>query len=359
MTDVAKDAPDHGRLYDNFSRQSTHPHGGSYFDSGFTLQAHTDAHGKLYDLFGVPKDSSAHGERFDEFGWKDMPTIHGQSFDTDFRQPTAHTSGEHGTWYDEFRGGTEVRYMLDGADYEGTVVECNTDHAVVRAHDGQTHEVGLSQFLAYRSPSLDQASPGLPDAAVDSPSAHDHTAHGNFGTTGKPAITTEPSVTEHVSEGPGNPDARSSVPGGIFDTFTSLKSLVREYEDDVAKDVDATETATQAQDLEGDKHAWCPHCKHECKRPTGEGTCPTCGTKVEVGKSAPPINSSTGALGIDVPERDHKATDHHSDRKGSRRCPHCDGILDELEEKAEQGQPTRTHKCLGSSLDVLKTLVEA
>lgn len=368
--------PDHGKLFDQFSARASHAHGGSYFDAGFGHRTLADAHGKLYDLFGVPRDSDAHGPLFDDFGWKTMPVAHGAQFDSDFRSDTADT-GDHGTWFDVFRGGTEVKFILDGADYEGTVIDCHRDHANVRGHDGQIHEIGLSQFLAYRTPNQAQAGPTMPASDATAPSAHSPDAHGAFHGDRSPVTTDMPPVVQEVPQGQ-HAEPRAGLPAGLMDTFTRLKSMADDL--DVVKDVDTTATAIQAKD--GAKtvgHR--ANCPQGGSGPCGadvDGHCTSCGTTVHdheaVGKSAPAIQSSTGDLGINVPERDHKTSDHHM-RLGAGqpgRCPHCGAVLDELDAKADQGTPSRkdkqgasetfatvTHKCTGTALDVLKTLVEA
>lgn len=410
--------PDHGHLYDNFSRQATHSHGGSYFDSGFGQKAADEAHGLLHDKFGVPRPDAAHGERFDDFGWNSMPVLHGQHFDSDFAAPTAHAGG-HGTWFDEFRGGTEVRFMADGADYEGTIVEVNREYATVRSHDGQVREVGLSQFLGYRTPTQQQDGPALPASDAHAPSAHSHDAHG--GGARDSALTSEPSTFEHVSEGPGNTDARSGMPAGLMDTFQSLKALadtidVEKVEHGVVvdgkpdecmhcgtklapvkekllrdghptdartaacktcgtehvgitKSMDATDTAVQRAPSGGAPAKTVGH-RNGCPRGGGapcgsevDGSCSICKAQVHdhdaVGKA------STGALGIDVPERAHPTSDHHMRLGAKPVCPHCGGALDLVDHQTEQGQPNRrekqggTHKCVGSGLDILKSLVNA
>lgn len=262
--------PDHGRLFDQFSASATHSHGGSYFDAGFGLQTIRDAHGALYDLFGVPQDSDAKGQLYDEFGWESMPAIHGQYFDSDFRLEAAGT-GEHGTtWFDVFRGGTQARFMEGGRDFEGTVIRCEREFAVVRDHSGQEHEVGLSQFLAFRTPNEQQGGPGLPGDVADSPSAHSDEAHGAFDGNREEALNTLPSPIGHVSEGPGNTNARSGLPDGLMDVYTRLKSKADEM------DVEKISVGGKA----------CPHCGHDTFKipPAGSAktvTCNGCGAAHE------------------------------------------------------------------------------
>lgn len=53
----------------------------------------------------------------------------------------------------------------------------------------------------------------------------------------------------------------------------------------VGKSMDADETATQQQDVEGGPAAnWCKHCQHYCRK-VEAGKCPTCGGAVSVKKS--------------------------------------------------------------------------
>jgi Zn finger protein HypA/HybF involved in hydrogenase expression len=156
------DANSHGPLFDESFGNADHPHGGSYFDSGFSQGTIESAHGKLFDLFPAPNAPTAHGPRYDE-GWRDMPAqIHGKLFDEQFASELAGT--EHGDLFDVFRGGAHTRFVYDGVDTEGTVTQVNHDYATVQTDDGREVEVTLPQFLAYRSPSQDNASPSLPDS---------------------------------------------------------------------------------------------------------------------------------------------------------------------------------------------------
>jgi hypothetical protein len=114
----------HGAHFDDFRSQSGSPHGGAEFDVGFGLQGTIDtaAHGERFDEFAKRPGVGKHGERWDEFGWKDMPVLHGARFDDAFANHTALANeAGHGTWFDAFRGGTQLRYLADGgAEYEGT-----------------------------------------------------------------------------------------------------------------------------------------------------------------------------------------------------------------------------------------------
>ena len=58
--------------------------------------------------------------------------------------------------------------------------------------------------------------------------------------------------------------------------------------------------------------------------------------------------------GPEVPEREHKDSDHHGNLSGvPTTCPHCGQVIAELDAKTEEGAPT--HKCLEGLLGVTKT----
>jgi hypothetical protein len=211
---------DHGLLFDQFPATRRSEHGGSQFDEGFSEQAVNDAHGKLYDLFGVPRDADLlKGEHFDEFGWKDVPVGHGALFDSDFR--TEVPDSPHGTWFDALDG-AQVRFVCNGVNLEGTVINVKDDYATVST-SGSEVEVSLQQFLQYRSPALDNHSPGLPDeTAEELPSARNETAHGAFD--GARSATETGERVVRVGDGPGNPDARTEAPAGLHSTFDHLKT---------------------------------------------------------------------------------------------------------------------------------------
>jgi transcription elongation factor Elf1 len=190
---------DHGPQFDEFYRRPEHSHNGSEFDGDF----HSDpgrqagAHGERFDEFEQMARVDRYGERWDEDGWRTMPAKHGQQFDQDFGIHAALDAGEHGTWQDVFRGGTQVRYIYGGQDLEGVVLHCERTHVIVaprhtHANGGQRHELGLGQIKELRhatnsgAPSRPQgptAQPGntpAPLTASDAhaPSAHDATASG-------------------------------------------------------------------------------------------------------------------------------------------------------------------------------------
>jgi hypothetical protein len=120
-----------------------------------------------------------------------MPAKHGQNFDSDFSQEAALGGGEHGTWHDVFRGGTQVRYIADGCDYEGTVLNTGADHLIVQSREGERHELHLGQIQGFRAATESgqgdgrkpTATPGNTPAPIkaspaEAPSAHDAKAAG-------------------------------------------------------------------------------------------------------------------------------------------------------------------------------------
>src|ERR1039458_1619610 len=168
----------HGKLFDENFQIATSTHGGAQFDEGFQEQAKNLAHGPRYDNFDPIKqtDQKYGGASFDEFGWQDVQRSHGRHFDDDFEAPTA-KDGKHGTWFDVFDG-AEIRYVYEGADWEGTVIAINGDYATVESASG-THEVSFDQFQSYRSPAVHNASPPFPGRTdLSLPSADSSIAHG-------------------------------------------------------------------------------------------------------------------------------------------------------------------------------------
>jgi hypothetical protein len=400
---VAK-AAGHGAHYDEFHATATNDHG-PYFDSGFSPAVADEAHGKLYDLFGLPRDQDAHGQRWDEFDWREMPALHGQHFDTGFATPIA-GEGEHGTtWFDVFRGGrTQARYIFNGIDHEGTVVDVAPDYATVTSRDGQTHEVELTQFLAYRTPNDQQAGPSIPASDAEAPSARSSDAHGAFEgerAAVSPAVADKAPI-EAIPQGQAR-QARSDLLGGIMDTFDHVKTVADEV--DVAK-AWSSGTAFEAKKPCGkmgcDSRTFVAHANkagslihcgqcgsvHPSSKFKGE-THPEPEVSAAVGKSTladeladvlkdvgiteTAILGTPNQAGVAVPVREHKSTDHHSavDKPGV--CPHCGKPLADEEHQTEQGAPSRkdkqgssdefdtveAHKCFGTSLDLLKSLVAA
>lgn len=182
----------HGPLYDEFGRSPQDPHGAQHDEFGGGGAAQSGKRGPEHDKFGKPDATEAHGAQWDEFGeWQAMPMLYGSQFDEDFASPSA-LDGEHGTWHDTFRGGTQVRYIENGCDYEGTVLNTGHDHVIVRPRGGGRVELALGQITelkaATRSGQPDRAgtknaTPGHTPAPIrrspaDAPSAHDSTARG-------------------------------------------------------------------------------------------------------------------------------------------------------------------------------------
>jgi hypothetical protein len=406
---VAK-AAGHGARYDEFHATASNDHG-PYFDAGFSQGAAEEAHGKLFDLFGVPHDQDAHGQRWDEFDWREMPALHGQHFDTGFATPIA-GEGEHGTtWFDVFRGGaTQARYIFNGIDHEGTVVDVAPEYATVQSRDGQCHEVTLQQFLAYRTPNEEQAGPAIPASDAEAPSARSADAHGAFEGQRQdvaPQIV-DGAPMQAIPQGEAR-QARSDLLGGLEDTFDHVKTAADEV--DVAKDmtgrpgcsvegcdrpakviVQHTKASTPAVFChshalaQGPVNSWHePTSAHHTSWPGSEvdpavhrRLGKTLGDQLadvlkDVGITETAILGTPNQSGIDVPVREHKSTDHHSAVDEPKVCPHCGKPLAEEEHQSEQGAPSRkteqgqysnfdtveAHKCFGTSLDVLKSLVAA
>lgn len=445
----------HGGLFDLFPERPQAVHGSNLYDEGFQLQDKpAGPHGRNFDEWGTPTADTAHGERWDEFGWKDMPDLHGGTlYDEGFASSSANES-TRGPLYDLFQPSTRVKYIFDGKDAEGIVQGVTQAGDVVvqpRGGNGAV-EVGVSQFLQYSSPSVDNAATKAPPSNA-APSARDSTAHG----AGRQAAPAPGSPVSRVAPGPGNPDARSTgVPAGLMSTVDHLKTalgvqdvektasvplnprsarlpseLLKSYSEwagmtSVAKEVTVAQTAIQGEDsaaiLAGGKGAgsYCPECRENKGKLTDDGRCPDCQTALKAHDGSKPVSrekgdgngdaessagkgvaeKTTGMLhdlrkafgatgdpgtggqtvtltgrdepdsasdrgkaksdpsGPAVPEREHKDSDHHSNGSGvPTTCPHCGYAIAELNAKAEQGAPT--HKCLGGTLDTLKTLVAA
>lgn len=250
----------HGPLHDEFTATSRDPHGAQQ-DEGYRDGKPSRAHGKLLDQFAKPPGVDRYGEHWDEFGWKAMPAMHGLRFDSDFSQPAALDGGDHGTWHDVFRGGTQVRYIVNGIDYEGVVENTGSDHVAVRSREGARHELGLGQIKELRWATQSGqgdgrkpvAQPGktadsAPSSKADAPSAHNTKAHG--------AGRQQLDATEKTSD-----DA------------------------DVEKTVDSTETALQGQGDGGsvEKVGHRANCPKGGSDPCGAeqgGKCSSCGAEV-------------------------------------------------------------------------------
>lgn len=240
---------DHGPLFDSFRDNATDPHGPHHDEFGHP-SAGADGHGALFDEFDrrVTAGAGKHGALWDEFGWVTMPAMHGQNMDTDFNQPAALDGGEHGTWFDVFRGGTNVRAIIDGKDVEAVVLNANADHLVVqtRNHYGQNnggdrHEIGLGQIRELRHATQQgqaketrkpTAQPGKTQERVgassaDAPSAHDATARGGGRTpVSMPSDAKAMTVKTELSD------------DDVAKTLDELRALADDLEqDDVAKAV--------------------------------------------------------------------------------------------------------------------------
>ena len=204
----------HGALFDEFPSRPATLHGGAKFDEGFQLQPKTAPKGNLFDQFGSPAAaSSEHGEVWDEFGWKDMPELHGGlTYDEGFTEPSANGTSR-GPLFDLFEPSTQVKFIYGGQDSEGIVDHVVGDGIVmVRPRGGgDAVEVGLEQFLAYKSPSMDNATIATPPSPAGEPSAHSETARGH---TGMPMFSDGNlgPIVDRVAPGPGNPDERVEIP---------------------------------------------------------------------------------------------------------------------------------------------------
>lgn len=212
-----------GPQFDEFHRLPRDPHGPEHDEFG-TPSGPARAHGAQHDEFAAgPTAGTMHGPQGDSFDWKPMPAMHGQQFDSDFDRPAALDGGEHGTWHDVFRG-AEVRYIAEGRDFEGVVLNTGRDHAIVEPvsggpNGGGRHEIGLGQVKELRrmtqlgGPAEDRhpvAKPGrtrdsAPASTAHAPSAHDHTARGGGRTEGalpgtQDGVFANKSLTDTVDE---------------------------------------------------------------------------------------------------------------------------------------------------------------
>lgn len=271
----------HGPQHDNFRADSGAHHGGARFDEDFPVKVGADSHGKLFDQFSEKPGVDRYGERWDNFPWREMPAKHGQQFDSEFGQPTALDGGEHGTWHDVFRGGA-VRYIQGGRDYEGVILETHADHAVVRSREGEQHEIGLGQVMAYCDAASLQGNPHVEEFIERAePSPFDVEIEGEYldaqGSVPIPGPQGErPSGESRTARGGGRSSASTDLPP-VVERVTGKTTSERLI--DVLK-TDSSETATQKQDLEGGtSQVWCPKCRHEC-RDARDGRCPTCGSQV-------------------------------------------------------------------------------
>jgi hypothetical protein len=226
----------HGALFDSFPDRPSSLHGGAKFDEGFNLQAKDSPKGPNFDEWGAVKPTdSSHGPVWDEWGWKDMPESHGGVlFDEGFDSPAANTSSR-GPLFDLFEPSTQVKFIYGGQDSEGIVDQVRADGVVMvtpRGGNGAV-EVGLEQFLAYKSPSTDNATTIAERSQADAPSADDKTAiGGNVLLDAQRTVPDTGTPIDHVAPGPGNPDARADIPVD-WSITDHLKTLLNG--DDVAK----------------------------------------------------------------------------------------------------------------------------
>lgn len=189
----------HGPLHDEFRRSPRDPHGPEHDEFHDGGAAQSGKRGAQHDEFGKPAvGNDRHGARWDDFGWTAMPMLHGGQHDENFATVAALDGGAHGTWHDVFRGGTQVRYIIDGCDCEGTVLNTGHDHVIVEPKGGGRHELALGQITALRWATdsgqpdrggIKNAKPGHTSAPyrrspADAPSAHDATARGGGRTEG-------------------------------------------------------------------------------------------------------------------------------------------------------------------------------
>lgn len=189
-------APTHGPLYDEFGAQAHDPHGPQQ-DEGYGHSTADPAKDTYGDGRQPVAQSGKYGTLMDEFGWKPVPASHGQNYDADFAQPAMLDGVDHGSWYDVFRGGhTEIKYIFDGHDYEGSVQEVGAGEVTVQAYGqnqgGGRHTIGLGQMKELRrmtrlgGPAEDRrpaATPGNTPArqrasSAEAPSAHNAKARG-------------------------------------------------------------------------------------------------------------------------------------------------------------------------------------
>lgn len=213
----------HGSLYDLFPERPQAVHGGARFDEGFNLQDKGAPKGASYDEFGTPSgpDNGDHGQLWDQWGWKDMPDIHGGLlYDDGFASSTANTS-KQGNLFDLFQPSTQVKFIYDGKDSEGIVDHVDGEDVFVRQRgSANVIPVGLSQFLAFRSPSLDNTAVMAERSDAEAPSAWSPDAHGGGRGLGEPygqpiASTPQGGATQE----------RSGIPGGSMNIVDQLKSM--------------------------------------------------------------------------------------------------------------------------------------
>lgn len=370
----------HGPQFDQFSRQTGSPHGGATFDEGFGLSAtHASAaHGKLFDQFATRPGVDRYGEHFDEFGWQDMPTLHGRHFDEGFASSgsdTAHDNTHgHGTWFDAFRGGAEIRCMIDGADYEGTIVDCNADHAVVQTREGGRHEVDYDQILRWRpanggKPSRDTKRGGMHKPETD--------------TSVVGSAPTSPSVSAnggHLSDRVHSMPSESIVANKTTDEALEVEKGGRRGSPVPAPPGTPQERRTQRIAAAGKKQPEVRHGGFSCKgcghadwrmhpvidktgKPSsqiGMKGCASCGTMhpTRIGKTsgeALDVSKDVDASETAVQAKDQEAP---ADGAGKAWCKTCSHYCKKVQDGhcPTCGGPVSVRKSLADTLDLLKGL---
>ena len=190
-------APTHGPLFDEFPARSHDPHGPQQ-DEGYRPASAANAGGSLESLSPSYRENVA-DPMWDDRTWHAPSQGHGALLDSDFRQPAALDGDgrDHGTWFDQFRGGRPIKAIVDGMDVEAVVIECKPDHVVAELKRGKNQgggrtELALSQitglaaatsratFGQTRKPTATPGNTPAPQKAssAHAPSAHDAKASG-------------------------------------------------------------------------------------------------------------------------------------------------------------------------------------
>lgn len=212
----------HGALWDIFPERSQAIHGGARFDEGFNLQSKGAPNGPSFDEFRPStKPDGNHGQLWDEWSWKDMPDLHGGLlYDNGFASQTANTSSQ-GPLFDLFQPSTQVKFIYDGKDSEGIVDHVDGEDVFVRQRgSANVVPVGLSQFLAFRSPSLDNTATVAERSEAEAPSAWSPGAHGAEREAGEPYGQPVMSTPQGQAM-----QERSGVPEGSMNIVDQLKSM--------------------------------------------------------------------------------------------------------------------------------------
>lgn len=144
-------APTHGPLFDEFPARSHDPHGPQQ-DENYGAIAAANAGGSLDSLSPSYRENTA-DPMWDDRTWHQPSQGHGALLDSDFSQPAALDGDgkEHGTWFDQFRGGRPVTAIVEGMDVECVVIECKPDHVIAELKRGKNQgggrvELALSQI---------------------------------------------------------------------------------------------------------------------------------------------------------------------------------------------------------------------